>query len=1134
MTSLRILHEINNYVASSLGLLCNCFIIYIIIKTSNPELKKYSRILFQSAISDVLLNFVNIVICPILIITNNVAAVSLTPIVDVGKKFQGILFVTCAIHAYYGFCVRTEGDFYMAEGFAPWFSDEGGRVNAIGITGTFDNYFYILLVHSSLNIIGCYCVVIWCSWSVYKYLSRTENRSHTDCRIMEVQKQVLCLNKKFTLKLHLTCLLIAEFIAAGYATHMYYAFCIRTEDKLYMAESFAPWFGDQNGKVNAIGITGTFDKYFPVIMTYSFLNVGGCYGVIILCSRGIFKYMNQLKNTPHANRHICEMQKQLMKILIIQAIIPLITFCMPLTLILITLLFRFTIPEHLAAVLGLMLAYIPTVHVIDSYVVSSVGLILNSFIIYIIIKVPNTELKKYSRILLQSTIFDVMLNIVNIVICPIIIITHDFAAISVDPLVNIGPHYQAVLFGIWVLVLYLSISTIPIAFYFRYVVVCLSKQFTSKLYAICLSMAGFVAITYAIHAYYGFCVRTEGDFYMAEGFAPWFSDEDGRVNAIGIIGTATYLTFNLRRLSKKMAFLRILHAITNYTISSLSLICNSFMIYTIIKASNAELKKYSRILLQSAIFDIWLNVINILICPILITTHNMSVIPLNPILHVICLLIGEFIGTVYAVNVYYGFCIRTKDNFDMAESFAPWFAGDDGRVNTIGITGSVGFCHNLRNSNFNFKFDKYFYVLLAHTSLNIIIYYCVIMWCSYNIYKYQAALNNMPHTNQQILEVQKQLAKMLIVQAVVPLITFLIPGQMMFLTLLFGINIPESLSTISGFLLTWIPLGNALSMLFVKNYRNFGIRMMKDIFGRVFCRKYDLSIHPHALPSSSELKKYSRILLQSAIFDLWLNVMNIIICPIIITAHNIVVIPLNPFVDVGEYFLGILFGVWLLALYSSICGIPIAFFFRYTVLCLNKRFTLKLRVICLLAAGFISTIYAIHAYYGFCMRTKDYFYMAELFAPWFADGNGRVSTVGILGTFDTYCYILLAHSCFNVVGCYCIIIWCSYNIYKYLARLQNTPHTDHHILEVQKQLAKTLIFQAVIPLITFCVPANMIFLTVICKINVPEYISADIGLMLTYIPLGNALSIFFFVKAYRNFGIQLFRKIPEKIIYWSS
>lgn len=91
------------------------------------------------------------------------------------------------------------------------------------------------------------------------------------------------------------------------------------------------------------------------------------------------------------------------------------------------------------------------------------------------------------------------------------------------------------------------------------------------------------------------------------------------------------------------------------------------------------------------------------------------------------------------------------------------------------------------------------------------------------------------------------------------------------------------------------------------------------------------------------------------------------------------------------------------------------------------------------------------------------------------------------------------------------------------------PQNNSCILEVQQQLAKTLIAQAVIPLITFCVPANIMFVTVFFEINIPECLSTVLGMMLNVMPLGNAFSILFFVKVYRTFVIQFLKEVAGRI-----
>ena len=58
--------------------------------------------------------------------------------------------------------------------------------------------------------------------------------------------------------------------AACYSVNAYYIFCLRTEKFIYKAESLAPWFGDKNGTVGAIGIIGTVSIHLKVIYNKCF------------------------------------------------------------------------------------------------------------------------------------------------------------------------------------------------------------------------------------------------------------------------------------------------------------------------------------------------------------------------------------------------------------------------------------------------------------------------------------------------------------------------------------------------------------------------------------------------------------------------------------------------------------------------------------------------------------------------------------------------------------------------------------------------------------------------------------------------------------------------------------------------
>ena len=65
MTSLRTFHELNNYVGSVIGLLWDCFLLYVINKAPHKELQKYNITFTQSIITDIILSIMHIIVCPV-------------------------------------------------------------------------------------------------------------------------------------------------------------------------------------------------------------------------------------------------------------------------------------------------------------------------------------------------------------------------------------------------------------------------------------------------------------------------------------------------------------------------------------------------------------------------------------------------------------------------------------------------------------------------------------------------------------------------------------------------------------------------------------------------------------------------------------------------------------------------------------------------------------------------------------------------------------------------------------------------------------------------------------------------------------------------------------------------------------
>ncbi|KAE9546576.1 hypothetical protein FO519_010212, partial [Halicephalobus sp. NKZ332] len=138
----------------------------------------------------------------------------------------------------------------------------------------------------------------------------------------------------------------------------------------------------------------------------------------------------------------------------------------------------------------------------------------------------------------------------------------------------------------------------------------------------------------------------------------------------------------------------------------------------------------------------------------------------------------------------------------------------------------------------------------------------------------------------------------------------------------------------------------------------------------------------------------------------------------------------------------------------------------------------------------------------------------------FGDNEGKVTATGIGGPFDRYLYVILGHLFISLSSAYSIIIFCSWKIYKFMKIHKNS------ILEIdiQKQLTKTLIVQAIIPLLTCCVPVFIMMIAPLLPIMIPEFVFVLLGLVLTYIPLGNGLSMLLYVSVYRTFVMNLLRE----------
>ena len=111
--------------------------------------------------------------------------------------------------------------------------------------------------------------------------------------------------------------------------------------------------------------------------------------------------------------------------------------------------------------------------------------------------------------------------------------------VSLTPIVHLEKNIMTILFLVWMFVLYASICTTSMPFYFRYRLLCHNKQFTPKLHICYTLIIGIVNIIYIGQLYYAFCLRPQQYFYLGEQLAPHFGDRNGKLDVTGIIGTVS-------------------------------------------------------------------------------------------------------------------------------------------------------------------------------------------------------------------------------------------------------------------------------------------------------------------------------------------------------------------------------------------------------------------------------------------------------------------------------------------------------------------------------------------------------------------------------------------------------------------
>uniref|UniRef100_A0A7E4V410 G protein-coupled receptor n=1 Tax=Panagrellus redivivus TaxID=6233 RepID=A0A7E4V410_PANRE len=276
-----------------------------------------------------------------------------------------------------------------------------------------------------------------------------------------------------------------------------------------------------------------------------------------------------------------------------------------------------------------------------------------------------------------------------------------------------------------------------------------------------------------------------------------------------------------------------------------------------------------------------------------------------------------------------------------------------------------------------------------------------------------------------------------------------------------------------------------------------------------------------------ELREYRRITCQMCFIDLFLLVCTFAVKPLKIVQFG------NEYLIVNGYFRKIhahygyaAFTVWFFALFFSITSVPVVFVFRCVRLCYNRSFAMKHQMILLAVSALASLAFCVLAYWVYYINGQEGLYLAEALPAYAHDDDGQVRACGMLFPRTIYSYSIVTSVTFLSVGSYSIIIFCSLRIYWHVKTAPKAISKRAH--DVQKQLNRLLTIHATIPLFSAVMPSTVLVVAMTFDTVDFTKFTVLVTMFFSWIPAGNAMSVVFFVKAYRQQLLSMICRVCKR------
>lgn len=189
------------------------------------------------------------------------------------------------------------------------------------------------------------------------------------------------------------------------------------------------------------------------------------------------------------------------------------------------------------------------IHIYNNSFTCISGIILNVFLIVVIQRTRESEIKKYNRIFFQAAAIDLWFNFVHLFEKPVrflttinfvnhfqIIVCHNgMTSMLSNPLLPVDQLWSFLFVAVTLSSLVSSIGGTSILFYFRYRILCLNKEFSVIHQLISLIIIATSSLSIFSIYCYSYFNTTNDTFKPAEELIPYFGNDEGKVNVAMVL-----------------------------------------------------------------------------------------------------------------------------------------------------------------------------------------------------------------------------------------------------------------------------------------------------------------------------------------------------------------------------------------------------------------------------------------------------------------------------------------------------------------------------------------------------------------------------------------------------------------------